>query len=164
MTLSERFWSKVRKNDGDGCWLWTASRSRGPSGFPHYGTFKLNGREHEYAHRTSWRLERGPIPDGLKVLHKCDTPACVRPDHLFLGTQTENMRDMYNKGRGRKCRGEKHPAAKFTDDQIAEIRRLRAAGVGPKELGERFGISPGYVWKLVNNFVQYKNGTASRSA
>jgi hypothetical protein len=77
---------------GDGCWLWTASTYRNG-----YGVFRYDN-EH-YAHRVLYKLMVGPIPSGASVLHHCDTPSCVRPDHLFLGTQADNIADMDSKGR-----------------------------------------------------------------
>lgn len=93
-TLADRFWSKVRKSDG--CWLWT-DKPHAPWGYGRLGN-AINGKEIK-AHRLSWMLHFGPIPDGLGVLHKCDTPLCVRPDHLFLGTQLDNVHDCVAKGR-----------------------------------------------------------------
>jgi hypothetical protein len=87
----ERFWKKVNKTDG--CWLWTATR------IGRYGGFRFEGRSRT-AHRVSWELAFGPIPDGLQVLHHCDTPLCVNPQHLFLGTPLDNARDRDSKGRG----------------------------------------------------------------
>jgi hypothetical protein len=87
-----RFWSKVHKAE-HGCWLWTASFRIGG-----YGNFMFRGKPHK-AHRVSWILTHGEIPDGALVCHSCDTPACVRPDHLFLGTHQDNMQDMNAKGR-----------------------------------------------------------------
>lgn len=86
----DRFWIKVQKNDG--CWLWTSNVTRG------YGQFSFLGRP-VYAHRFAWELTHGPIPEGLRVCHHCDTPLCVRPEHLFLGTQQENLADARRKGR-----------------------------------------------------------------
>lgn len=87
-----RFWDKVLI--GDECWVWQAGIK------PHngYGAFSLNGRE-MVAHRVAWLLCHGEIPDGLRVLHHCDNPPCVRPDHLFLGTQKDNVLDAVAKGR-----------------------------------------------------------------
>lgn len=93
MTLPERFWSKVEK--AEGCWLWTAYRDDDG-----YGSIRV-GRKAELAHRVAWWLTNGPIPPGLHVLHRCDRPECVNPDHLFLGTQLDNVVDMYRKGRAR---------------------------------------------------------------
>lgn len=95
---SERFWEKVDKTVESGCWEWRSSiRGNG------YGAFFTHlieeGRKAHGAHRFSWELEHGPIPNGLWVLHKCDNRICVNPDHLFLGDRTDNMRDCAEKGR-----------------------------------------------------------------
>ena len=96
-SIVARFWSKVIKKGSSGCWLWQASqRNKG------YGAFAYtwDGKSiHDRAHRFSWRLHCGEIPTGLYVLHKCDVPQCVNPDHLFLGTIADNNRDMILKGR-----------------------------------------------------------------
>ena len=93
--VEERFWEKVKKSTD--CWNWTAgTNSKG------YGRILNSRKECEgeiSAHRLSWVLHNGPIPEGLQVLHNCDNPPCVRPDHLFLGTNLDNMRDKKNKGR-----------------------------------------------------------------
>ena len=91
----ERFWPKVRKTDE--CWEWIAG-TRGKTG---YGSFKIDGEVID-THRVSWMIHFGPIPEDKFVLHKCDNRKCVRPDHLFLGTQLDNVRDMISKGRQHK--------------------------------------------------------------
>lgn len=97
--MSERFWSKVQKSEG--CWEWQGERR--PGAFC-YGRFEqyLDGEILRVAaHRMAWTLEHGPIPQGLCVLHRCDNPPCVRPDHLFLGTMADNTHDMMAKGRAK---------------------------------------------------------------
>ena len=93
-TIDDRFWEKVRKTRG--CWYWTASTD--PLG---YGFFHVSGRKKVRAHRVAWELTNGPIPQGMLVCHTCDHPSCVRPDHLFLGTNDDNLKDMARKGRAR---------------------------------------------------------------
>lgn len=95
-TFEQRFWSKARKTDG--CWVWLAGKDKDG-----YGNFSVGQRATARpvrAHRVAWELTHGSIPDGLFVLHECDNPPCVRPDHLFLGTNQNNMDDMVAKGRG----------------------------------------------------------------
>lgn len=87
--LATRFWAKVEK--GDGCWNWTAANVRG------YGRISINNRMFR-AHRVSYEMHRGPIPEGLEICHRCDNPRCVRPDHLFVGTRSDNIRDRVAKG------------------------------------------------------------------
>ena len=87
-----RFWRFVEKTEG--CWLWTGAKTGGG-----YGYIRRSGKEKMSAHRASWEMHNGPVPEGLWVLHRCDTPACVRPDHLFVGTRADNMRDAHEKGR-----------------------------------------------------------------
>ncbi len=88
--LPIRFWAKVKKTKT--CWIWCGSCNRGR------GQINIDGKP-KFASRVSWEMHNGPIPLGIKVLHKCDNPLCIRPSHLFLGTQTDNMRDCINKGR-----------------------------------------------------------------
>ena len=96
--VAERFWEKVDKNTPSGCWEWRSS-TKGNG----YGSFFTHtppeGRKCHGAHRFSWQLTNGPIPDGLCVLHKCDNRICVNPEHLFLGDYKDNMRDCATKGR-----------------------------------------------------------------
>lgn len=98
MTTAERFWSHVDRRGGndDCCWRWTAARDRRG-----YGRFGPERGQTVFAHRFAFQLECGPIPDGFCVLHRCDNPACVNPDHLWLGDRAANHFDMVQKGRAR---------------------------------------------------------------
>jgi hypothetical protein len=102
------------------------------------------GRMH-LAHRVAWGLERGPIPEGLCVLHRCDNPPCVRVDHLFLGTVGDNNADRDAKGRHVALRGEEHGSAKLTEAQVAAIRELASADVPQALIAQAVGISQSYV-------------------
>jgi hypothetical protein len=124
------------------------TRGQGPKGDCHsfigtktrgYGMLWWEGRM-ELAHRVAWQLANGPITGGLLVLHRCDNCACVRVDHLFLGTHADNMADMKSKGRGRGARlaGEANPQAKLTATQVTEIRCSPDSGRG---VANRFGVS-----------------------
>ena len=119
----KRFWDKVKKSDR--CWEWTAGRY--VSG---YGTFRHKNKSY-YAHRMSYEFVIGPIPQGKHVLHKCDNPPCVNPDHLFIGTPLDNARDRAAKGRQvlnlknlrKALPGEGHYNAKLTWEKVRSIRK-----------------------------------------
>ena len=91
------------------------------------------------AHRVAWELFRGPIPDGLFVLHKCDTPACVAVHHLFLGTQLDNIQDRETKRRGNQARGEQHGFAKLTEQKVKQIRK-NAKTRSSRQLAKKYGV------------------------
>ncbi len=134
---TDRFWSKVRRTDS--CWLFCGHESHG------YGRFHISRRATMPAHRFSWELKHGPIRDGLCVLHKCDVPLCVNPDHLFLGTRRENSADMKRKAR---CRhGEHHYAAKLNNKIVRDIR---SSTLKQAELSAKYGISQGAVSMIRN--------------
>jgi hypothetical protein len=133
-----------------GCWLWTHSFSEDG-----YGKMPRKVEGERAAHRISWRLARGAIPEGLHVLHKCDNRACVNPDHLYLGTNTENIGDMIRRKRHRTVlspeetlRGEVNPMAKLTDAQVVEIRAL-AGVMRQRDIATKFGICEDYVSQLM---------------
>lgn len=137
--ISERFWQKVKKTDG--CWLWIGSRDT--NGYGRIGTGGKTGLAS--AHRVSYELTNGQIPDGLHVLHSCDNPSCVRPDHLSLGTHTDNMRDMWAKQRG-SCgvagrKGSNNPKSKLTEELVTDIRKMAASGIKNTEIAELFGVT-----------------------
>lgn len=136
--LAERFWSKVDKRGPDECWNWTATlNNRG------YGQLGENARL-VYAHRVSWKLNAGPIPAGVCVLHRCDNRPCVNPAHLFLGTQADNMADMARKGRAdrlRKAKGEQCWNARLSVGDVSYIRSPAVVGLTDKDLSRYFGVS-----------------------
>ena len=133
---AERFWSKVRKADGDACWLWTGSLgTRG------YGQFFANGRP-QGAHRVAFALSHGSIPKHALILHSCDNPPCCNPAHLSAGDQFDNMRDASGKGRLSVPRPKRQ---KVTDEQIAEMKALYASGVLRYVIARQFGVSPAFV-------------------
>ena len=132
LTFEERFNLKYTKTPG--CWNWAASLN-----LDGYGNIWRDGRT-VLAHRASWELFKGPLPKGLLVLHKCDNTACVKPEHLFLGTQKDNMNDMAAKGRRARCPGEKHGMAKLTWDQVREIRRLKGTAT-LRVIAKQFGVA-----------------------
>lgn len=133
----KRFWRKVDKSGK--CWLWIGKTKHRQG----YG-FIYRANRNMLTHRWAWLIERGAIPDGMMVLHKCDNPSCVNPEHLFLGTQTDNMRDMANKGRGvyPDTSGENNGGSKLTVETVKEIRKLyQPRKMSCTMLGKKFNIS-----------------------
>lgn len=144
--VADRFWEKVDKS-GE-CWTWTAAKY--PSGYGIFVTRK--GDSPEGAHRVAFRLAIGDIPEGMQVLHRCDNRACVRPTHLFVGTQLDNMRDMQSKGRWRyKPRdqsGERNPNSILSDTQVARMLAELARGKGPVSVARKYGIQYKTLWAI----------------
>lgn len=129
--------------------MWTASIDKCG-----YGRVTAGPRQRKIlnAHRVAWELVYGPIPARRHVLHKCDNPRCVRPEHLFLGTHQDNMDDMVTKKRSRpkpNQRGSQNDSARVTEQEVALIRKLYAQGVFQVEIGARFGIAQTTVSKIV---------------
>lgn len=145
------FWSRVEKTDS--CWLWLGSKAH-----TGHGTVRWQGRSIG-AYRVAWMLTNGPIPDGLSVCHNCpggDNPACVRPDHLFLGTQSDNTVDAWRKNRI--SRGENRRNSKLTESDVRAIRvKSRVNEMSQRQLAREFGVSSnviraillGRTWKHV---------------
>ena len=151
----ERFWPKVQVGAIDECWPWVGGRTK--SG---YGTFGLGSmadgtRRGVMAHRFSYELHNGPIPDGLFVCHHCDNPPCVNPAHLFAAPPRMNTLDMHRKGRGfipvgPALSGEESPASKLTESQVIEMRALYEGGEHRLPvIAMRFGVSKSNVHMIV---------------
>ena len=156
-STEQRFWAKVDKSgptpshrpELGPCWVWTASKSA-----EGYGFFNMSDQKNMGAHRASWCLANGAIPSRMWVLHRCDNPSCVRPEHLFLGTPTDNVRDMLAKGRARTHEGDAHWFrrvagvqvgannfnAVLTAEDVLAIKRCLIAGETTSALGKRFGV------------------------
>lgn len=167
------FWAKVETRGADECWHWTESTSDDGYGFVR------KDRKTKRAHRVAWELTNGDIPDGMKVLHKCDNPPCCNPNHLFLGTDQDNSDDKMKKGRFIRLvgdrngsrrhpearprgenhwmkrlaykilRGERNGRARLTEAQVLEIRAERANGEKYSELSKKFGISKTQIARIV---------------
>ena len=141
-TPEERFWEKVDKSDE--CWVWTGYRNR-----QGYGNFSVRGENNTFtstrAHRYAWQLVNGDIPTGMFVCHRCDTPSCVRPDHMFLGTQKDNLRDAVAKGRHASQRNHYHGKT-HRKLSAAKVLAIRAAYTGRygqmTEMAREYGVVP----------------------
>ena len=142
--VEQRFWPKVNKDTPGGCWEWTAAKR--PDG---YGVIGRGGRGtgNERAHRLSWILHYGEIPDGLFVCHKCDNRGCVNPEHLFLGDAKDNSHDCRDKERN--ARGET-TYSKLTVEQVIEIRARAAAGESQRRIARDYPVGHSMVGFIVN--------------
>lgn len=134
-TSEMRFWGRIKK--GPDCWLW-----QGAVNTTGYGMASWEGRKNIVAHRLAYKLLRGPIPAGKLALHRCDTPRCCNPDHLFFGTDADNMADKVAKRR--QVHGERMHTAKLTEEDVLEIRRLKGIERG-KTIAARFGVATSHI-------------------
>lgn len=129
-SLSERLLSSYVIDDATGCWNWTLQKDK-----KGYGRIGVNGTPRG-AHRISYELHCGLVPDEMHVLHRCDNPACINPEHLFIGTNAENMAD--RNAKGRQQRGSKHGLAKLTEYDALAIRT--ATGITLRDLADTYGV------------------------
>jgi hypothetical protein len=120
----------------NGCWNWVATKDRDG-----YGLLTHHRGKQIRAHRASYEFHVAKIPVGLLVCHSCDNPSCINPNHLFVGTSKENTRDMLDKNRRPVLRGERHPNAKLTNDQVTQIKQLRSENRLLKDIANQFNIS-----------------------
>ena len=138
-----RFYSYVKIMPSD-CHEW-----QGVCNSQGYGQFCIDGKMMLW-HRVAWEIVNGPILDGLLCLHRCDNPLCCNPVHLWLGTQGDNMRDCVGKGRANRPKGEDHPMAKLTEEDVAEIREAYAGGgCTQRQLAHRFRVTQGVIGPIV---------------
>jgi predicted DNA-binding protein (UPF0251 family) len=157
-TTIARFWTYVRKDpDPDGCWLWIGTSD-------HHGYGHIHEHKRYYqAHRFSWLIHAGAIPERLFVCHHCDVPLCVNPAHLFIGTHSDNMRDAARKGRmaagirsGQHTHpesrpyGERNGNAKLTESDIPHIRLLLNQGISQGAVARLYGINKKCIWRIAH--------------
>lgn len=137
MHWAARFWSKVKKADGDGCWEWAGSLdTKG------YGNFNVDGSSRR-ASKVAYEMAHGVSTLGVHVLHRCDNRKCVRPDHLFLGTNADNVADKVAKGR---------QSMKLKPESVVALRgRYAAGGVTQRQLADEFGIGQAQVSRIINH-------------
>jgi len=139
--IRKRFWAKVLKAGADACWVWQAAKFRGAG----YGIFYVDGRNWS-AHRVSYVLAHGSIPEGKYVLHTCDNKLCVNPAHLYVGDAKQNAADpvapnLHQHGRD-------HGMAKFSEEALVDVRRLSAAGVPERTIAKMTGVSASQVHRI----------------
>lgn len=141
----ERFHEKWVLNKENGCWEWTAMTG----GTMGYGYMKIpNTRKQIAAHRLSYLIHYGELPEGKEICHSCDNPRCVKPSHLFPGTSQENHADM--KAKNRHLNGEKNSVAKLTEDQVRHIHRLHEEGLSQGKIAKSFGVCQMTVNRIIH--------------
>jgi HNH endonuclease len=162
MNIIEKFMIKVSKPDGEnGCWIWTGYLGKRKN--KNYGHCHLLPPE-QMAHRVSYILFNGPIPEGMQILHNCDNPPCVNPNHIRSGTAQDNVNDRVNRGRSRHPSGTEHGRSKLTSNQIAKIRSSYVPGkAGGKRgkpgalknsaryLAEKYGVTKRTILLIIRN-------------
>jgi hypothetical protein len=142
INLLSRFEKKFIREANDGCWLWIGATVRGG-----YGSIGIAGSRTRSAHRVAWELYKGPLNATQWVLHRCDTPACVNPQHLFLGTPGANAADRAQKGRSAKQFGEANPRSRLSEAQVLAIRADNRPG---RRLAPLYGVTPATIQSVRN--------------
>jgi hypothetical protein len=146
-TVAERFWAKVDRRGPDECWPWLGSKIT--SG---YGNIRYGYRTHIATHVVLELVLGLTVPKGMRVCHSCDNPECVNPAHLWIGTDRDNVRDSWAKGRGRVAdnRGERNGQAKLTESQVREIRQMYADGkMSQRAIARLYGVGQDAISKIV---------------
>ena len=139
MTIDKLFMAKVIKCPLSGCWLWQGSLNG--RGYGHLGRRRNGKCRHYRAHRYSYELHNGPIPDGMCVCHTCDVRFCVNPDHVFLGTHADNIKDRDLKGRTH---------SKLTDEDVTSISMFLNLGAKGRDIANAYGVSQATVSNIKN--------------
>ena len=142
LTVREKLLTRREIDPETGCWLWTGARDKYG-----YGSIPVGPARSEKAYRAAYREFVAPIPEGAHVLHRCDNPRCINPEHLFLGDQRSNMADMVKKGRQQ--RGERGSMAKLTEPDVLKIRSL-AGQLTHAQIARVFGVRPSAVTRIIN--------------
>jgi len=143
--LIDRFYGKFEITDT--CWVWKGKKDKNG-----YGQFYMNLDKKEISvrpHRFSYMIFKGEIPDGLLICHSCDNPACVNPQHLFLGTQKINIQDALKKERMNGPKGTKQWLAKFKDDDIREIRKLKSSGMNGNQIAKKYNVNRRVIYDIL---------------
>lgn len=152
----ERFWDLVNKGQGENdCWVWTGLRNT-----KNYGVFSFTEGGSRSSHRVSYAIANGLVPAGMLVCHKCDNRPCCNPDHLFLGTNDDNMADAARKGRRGLGRGDHNFRAKLTEEKAKEALSEYRAGATQTALQKKYGLAPATVHDLVHG-INWKHLHAS---
>ena len=154
--IIDKILDRSRLEPASRCWIWIGQKQR-----QGYGKLYIGSHRYMLAHRAAYWAFCGDLPPDLDVLHRCDVPACVNPNHLWLGTQADNNRDMMGKGRASCLRGAAHGRAKLTEEQVRNIRettaalrpgrtRIRSAGTySQEEFARLYGVSPRAIDKVL---------------
>ena len=151
LQIEARFWAnvvvpRVDAQPGKDCWVWKGCRNA-----KGYGSFRLRAGQNPFpAHRASFSLFCGEIPEGVHVLHSCDNPPCVRPSHLFLGTNADNIRDREEKGRGVRLSGDANAATKISDSDAVKIKQAFSLGWKQRDLAQAYGVSQFAIWFIIH--------------
>ena len=153
LTEEQRFWKKVRRGNSNKCWLWEGAVISKKAGRD-YGSFSRR-LGNVLAHRFSYEISKGSIPEGQFVLHSCDTPRCVNPKHLYLGTQKRNMRDAAARGKVDRApfQRTKNPKSRFNSSIIMDIRQRFVAGESQRKLAEEYGTDQPYIYRVTQGQV-----------
>lgn len=138
-SVASRFQSKVVFKGGDHCWEWKPPPKKNG-----YGQIQVDGKM-QLAHRVAYMLYKGDIPDGLLVCHRCDNRRCVNPDHLFLGTHTDNQNDSVSKGRRNCPKGESQWKSRFKEEDILAIRSDTRTQT---EIARDYGVTQSQISKI----------------